>query len=319
MLDQIFTRKDALKRHLEAPLLKEREEFLSHLSRLGTNRLPMQNMAWWLLRIVKILKLKRLRKVDVKEITTAARGLAHQNGSKTSRPTALLFTYAAKKWLRFHGRLSIPRPTRQAFSRQLEAFSQFMRDSNFRSSTMESSTPRVAEFLNWFAGKHLRLSRLTILDVDQFLAYKLATGSAPPTLKSISGSLRSFLYYAESRKWCRKGIASLTRGPAVGRYSTRRLGRKWQEVRQLLRSIKGDCRSDLRAKAVIPLLSVYALRSGEVGALRPEDVDWVKKTLTVRRSKRGKVQIYPLLPEIELALRKYITKGRPHCYCPQLF
>jgi integrase/recombinase XerD len=322
MLDQIFTRKDALRRHLDAPLLKEREEFLSHLSRLGTDRLPMQNMAWWLLQIIKILKLKRLRYVDMREIVRAARRLAQQKGSKRNtpgRPAARLFTYAATKWLRFHGKLKVPSPTRQAFSRRLEEFNEFMRGLDFRSSTMETNTPRVAEFLNWFSRKHQRLSRLTILDVDHFLAYKLAMGSVPPTVKSISSSLRAFLSYAESRKWCAKGIASLTRGPAVGRFSIRRQGRKWKEVRQLLQSTKGNSQSDLRAKAAIPLLSVYALRGGEMGALLLEDLDWVKKTLTVRRFKRGKVQIYPLLPEIERALRKYITKARPHCSCPQLF
>ena len=138
-------------------------------------------------------------------------------------------------------------------------------------------------------------------------------------MKSISSSLRAFLSYAASRNWCSKGIASLTRGPAVGRSSIKPQGRQWKEVRQLLQSAKGSSRSDLRAKAAIPLLSVYALRSGEMAALLPEDIDWVKKTLTVRRSKRGKVQIYPLLPKIEHALRNYITKARPQCSCPQLF
>lgn len=321
-LSEIYTRKDALRRHLDAPMLKEREEFLSHLSRLGTDRIPMQSMAGWLLRIIKILRLKRLRNVDINEIMSAARILAHQESSKRTtrdRPIAHLFTYAATKWLRFHGKLKLPSPTRQAFSRRLEEFNEFMRGLDFRSSTMETNTPRVAEFLNWFSRKHQSLSRLTILDVDHFLAHKLAMGSVPPTVKSISSSLRAFLSYAESRKWCAKGIASLTRGPAVGRFSIRRQGRQWKEVRQLLQSTKGNSRSDLRAKAAIPLLSVYALRGGEMGALLLEDVDWVKKTLTVRRFKRGKVQIYPLLPEIERALRKYITKARPHCSCPQLF
>jgi integrase/recombinase XerD len=322
ILSEIYTRKDALVRHLNAPLLKEREEFLSHLSRIGTGRLSMQNMAWWLLRIIKVLRLKRLRNVDISEIRSASRILARQDGSKGTgpgRPIAELFSYAATKWLRFHGRLKAPSHPRQGFSRQLEEFNQSMRARDFRSSTMETNTLRVAEFLNWFSRKHRRLSRLTILDVDHFLAYKLAMGSAPPTLKSISFSLRAFLSYAETRKWCAKGIASLARGPAVGRFSIRRQGRKWKEVRQLLQSIKGNGRSDLRAKAAIPLLSVYALRGGELAALLLEDVDWVKKTLTVRRFKRGKVQIYPLLPEIERALHKYITKARPHCSSPQLF
>jgi integrase/recombinase XerD len=116
-----------------------------------------------------------------------------------------------------------------------------------------------------------------------------------------------------------KGDSFANEGPRVGRFGTRRQGRKWNEVRQLLQSTKGNSRSDLRAKAAIPLLSVYALRGGEMGALLLEDIDCIKKTLTVRRFKRGKVQIYPLLPEIDHALRKYITKARPHCSGPQLF
>jgi integrase/recombinase XerD len=322
LLSEIYKRKDALRRHLDAPLLEEREEFLSYLSRIGTGRLSMQNMAWWLLRIIKVLHLKRLRNVEVSEIRIAARRLAHQKGPRgtgRSRPRAELFSYAATKWLRFLGRLKLPSPPRQAFSRQLEEFNEYMRGRDFRSSTMAANTPRVAEFLSWFSRKHKKLSRLTILDVDHFLANKLATGSAPVTLRSISYSLRAFFSYAESRRWCAKGIAAQTRGPALGRFSTRRQGRKWQEVRQLVQSIKGKGRSDVRAKAAIPLLSVYALRGGELAALLLEDIDWVKKTLTVRRFKRGKVQIYPLLPEIERALHKYITKSRPHCSCPQLF
>src|SRR5258706_7030296 len=86
MLDQIFTRKDALRRHLDAPLLKEREEFLSHLFRLGTDHIPMQSMASWLLRIIKILKLKRLRDVDLSEIASAARKLARHKGSQRITP-----------------------------------------------------------------------------------------------------------------------------------------------------------------------------------------------------------------------------------------
>jgi integrase/recombinase XerD len=61
------------------------------------------------------------------------------------------------------------------------------------------------------------------------------------------------------------------------------------------------------------------LCGGELAALLLEDIDWVKSTLTVRRFKRGKVQVYPLLPEIGRALCIYVTKARPHCSCPQLF
>ena len=168
-LGEIYTRKDALQRHLDAPLLREREEFLLHLSRLGTDRIPMRSMAGWLLRIIKILKLKRLRNVDMNEIASAARILARQESSKRTardRPIAQVFTYAATKWLRFHGKLTLPSPPHQAFSRRLEEFNEFMRDLDFRSSTMETNTPRVAAFLNWFSRKHQSLSRLTILDVD---------------------------------------------------------------------------------------------------------------------------------------------------------
>ena len=117
ILSEICPRKDALLRHLNAPLLKEREEFLSHLSRLGTDRIPMQNMAGWLIRIIRTLNLNRLRSVDINEIKSAAKQLAQQVGSKETsrgRPIAELFTYAATKWLRFHRKLKLPLPTRQA-------------------------------------------------------------------------------------------------------------------------------------------------------------------------------------------------------------
>jgi len=55
-----------------------------------------------------------------------------------------------------------------------------------------------------------------------------------------------------------------------------------------------------------------------MAALLLEDVDWVKKTLTVRRFKKGKVQIYPLLPEIEYALHN-TSPSKTACSCPQLF
>ena len=50
----------------------------------------------------------------------------------------------------------------------------------------------------------------------------------------------------------------------------------------------------MRNRAILLLLAVNGLRSGEVRALRLEDLDWTRRILRVRRSNNNRVQEYPL-------------------------
>ena len=72
MLHQVIRRAYYLKKHLEAPLLKEREEYLEYLAGEGLYRETLKITAEYLLRIVELLHLEEERLVSMEEIEKAA-------------------------------------------------------------------------------------------------------------------------------------------------------------------------------------------------------------------------------------------------------
>ena len=112
MLDAFLEHPFFLNRHRQAPLLKERESFLSHLQQQGTSRKALRNLSGELLQVVRLLKLHQMRDVSLEEIRQAAQCWARQQRANPRAHSygnsASFFTYAEKKWLRFHGRLKLP-------------------------------------------------------------------------------------------------------------------------------------------------------------------------------------------------------------------
>ncbi len=112
MLDAFLEHPFFLNRHRQAPLLRERDSFLSHLQQPGTSRKALRNISSELLHVVRLLKLKEMRDVSLEGIRRAAQGWAREQRTnpkaRSYGNSARFFAYAAKKWLRFHGRLKLP-------------------------------------------------------------------------------------------------------------------------------------------------------------------------------------------------------------------
>jgi integrase len=69
----------------------------------------------------------------------------------------------------------------------------------------------------------------------------------------------------------------------------------WHDVQKPLSSCAGDQPTEIRDHAMLLLVAVYGLRSGEVRNLRLEDIDWEREIIYVRRAKQRKSQHYPLI------------------------
>ena len=80
-----------------------------------------------------------------------------------------------------------------------------------------------------------------------------------------------------------------------------------------------DDPQDIRDRAILLLLAVYGMRSGEEAALRLDQIDWAGRTLRLLRLKRRQPQIYPLVPSAAEALARYIDTVRPLSSCPEVF
>jgi integrase/recombinase XerD len=73
------------------------------------------------------------------------------------------------------------------------------------------------------------------------------------------------------------------------------------------------------ARAILLLVALYGLRSGEVSWLLLDDIDWRTETFVITHSKRGGSQLYPLRRDVGDAILKYLTKVRPRTSCRNVF
>ncbi len=324
MLDAFLKHPFFLNRHRQAPLLKERESFLNHMQQQGTSRKALRNLSGELLQVVRFLKLTEMRDVSLEEIQQAAQCWARQQRTspkaRSYGNSERFFAYAAKKWLRFHKRLTLPSVPPMRFAGQLSDFSRYMTEEQGLSPySVRSHCSQTASFLKWFGERHRLLARARIEDVDEFLATKGASGWNRKSVSVVAQALRAFFRYAETRGWCTTGFAKGIQGPKVYKYEGLPEGPSWEEVRRLLRSVKGSGPAALRARAILSLLAIYGLRSGEVSRLMLSDFDWREEVFEVNHSKRGGPQRYPLQREVGNAILQYLKRGRPQCTCRHLF
>jgi len=311
-------------RQEEAPLLRERETFLKHLLQQGTSLAAVRSVSWQLLNVIRLLKLTRWRDVWIDEIEEAAQRWARQQRSnpfaRSYKHSASYFIYVAKKWLWFAGVLKRPAIPRMRFTDEVDEFARWMTEERGMSAlTARSHRGKTSLFLKWVSGRRRSLAAVRLRDVDDFLIFKETSGWSRRSARGYADALRAFFRYAERRGWCKPGIGEGIISPRLYVQEGLPEGPEWKQVQRLLESVRGNSAADLRARAVLCLLAVYGLRSGEISRLLLSDFDWRLETFTVNHSKRGGAQKYPLQREVGDAILAYIQKARPRTSCPNLF
>lgn len=324
MLEGLMKRPFSLNRHRQAPLLKEREAFLSHLQQQGTSRKALRNLAGTLLNVIRVLKLNEMRDVSLEEIRQAARRWVREQHSnpraRSYANTALFFTRAARNWMRFHGHLTLVPKAPMRFASELNDFRRYMSEEQGLSEySIRSHCLKTAQFLEWCAERHRLLARVRVEDVDDYLAMKGASGWKRRSVAANADALRAFFRYAERRDWCAPSFAKAIQGPRIYKHEGLPDGPSWEEVQRLLKSVKGSKPWALRARAILSLFAIYGLRGGEVSEMLLSDIDWRGETFVIRHSKRGGPQQYPLQRETGHAIVQYLKHGRPQCVCRNLF
>jgi len=296
MIENIFQLKWVVARHKQAPLLKEREQFLEHCHQQGTSHKALHSMAPELIAVIHLLQMVDLREVSLEEIKQAAKDWVKEQHSnpkaRSYEKSASYFVYVAKKWLRFHGKLRMPSPPRARFADELDDFVAFMAtEQGLSPISIRSHRGKTSKFLDWFADRHRLLSSASLDDVDEFLAFKANNGWNRESVSTAAQALRSFFRHAERRSWCKPGIAAGIQGPKIYQYAGLPEGPSWDDVRRLLQSSKGSSPAAIRARAILLLVAVYGLRSGEVRRLFLDDIDWQAETFVVTHSKRGGIAV----------------------------
>ena len=202
----------------------------------------------------------------------------------------------------------------------VDEFGRYMREERGLSlRTIQSRCWHVRAFLNWLNGETVDLAELRLEQIDAFLALKSKQGWCRVSIATTVAALRTFFRYAAVRGRCAARIAEGIEGPRLFNDEALPAGPMWPEVQRLIASTDTNDPQDIRDRAILLLLAVYGLRSGEVVALTLEDVNWERSLLYVSRPKQRCQQVYPLTATVGSAILNYLQHARPRCSLRSLF
>lgn len=318
MFDQLFQEPRALSRQQDGPLADERRRYLVHCAAQGMAFQTLRDAARYTLIIANALRLaeRPAELITQEEIKAEANLWTSRHSSASSRqPKAssrYRFVRHATHWLSFLGRLQ-PTPAVSLPNADLvDQFADCMRrERGLTYRTIETYCHAVHDLLIQLDKASLRLETLTVAQVDDILLHKVQDeGYAPVTVRTYTAGLRAFFRHAEEDGRCRPGLAAAIMSPRVYRFQAIPSGPSWDDVQRLLATAQGDRPADIRTRAVLMLLVVYALRSGEVVGLQLEDFNWERELLTVRRSKAQRTRTFPLCRLVGDAVLRYLREVR---------
>jgi site-specific recombinase XerD len=166
----------------------------------------------------------------------------------------------------------------------------------------------VTAFLGQQFGKRpINLSNIQAKDLVGFVQQEAARRRN--SIKTVETSLRTFMRYLLFTGRLKRDL-SIAIPSALNRRSLdipRHL--TTDQVRRVLASCNKQTRIGRRDYAVLLLLARLGLRSGEVEAIKIDDIDWITGTLTVH-GKNGKVRQMPLVHDVGKAISVYLRKDR---------
>ncbi len=206
-------------------------------------------------------------------------------------------------------RISAPRLT--PAQRSANAYERYLRKTCvLAEATILNYMPFIQRFLkDRFGDKPVVLSRLCAHDVVGFVL-RQAPQLHRKRAKLMTSALRSFLKYARYRGDVTLDLAAAV--PIVANWSMPSIPRaiSAKQVHQLLASIDRRAAIGRRDYAILLLLARLGLRSSEVAFLELDDIDWNSGTLKVR-GKSGRLNEFPLAPQVGKAIAAYLQDGRP--------
>jgi integrase/recombinase XerD len=323
MFEKLFGKVSDVVYHTIAPYAVERQRFLEHCRDQGFAKTCLKEMAGILLTAAIDLQAHGGLDADQADLEEAATRIETVRSEAGFRRRAhryrRAFLRTTTRWLLFTGHLQDAAPRPRPYTALLDDFAQWMvEERGLSPRTLRNRRWHLERFLDWLHDQGRRVSDLELRDLDAYSLHLHTKGLSRVTVKIHTNAVRAFLRHAELRGWCAAGLADALHGPRIYREHGLPLGPSWDDVRRLIEDAASDDPVDVRDRAILLLLAVYGLRASEVAGLRLEDIDWEHDRLTVRRSKQGRSQLYPLVPVVGQAILRYL-QARPRSESREVF
>jgi integrase/recombinase XerD len=325
VFDELFEIPAFVNKYKSGPHAEPRARYLRHLKSLGACRAILRKSANDQLNLVRLLDLQDGDKVSIPRIEAAAAIWARPKGRRCKRAASLKarkrFISRGEQWLRFLGRLDEPEKARHPHGDQVDAYEAWLRsERGLSEGTIEVYCRAADRFFEWLSKNGVPLTSVKIADIDGAIAAEKARGTCGRrTVHNYAQVLRAFLRFAETRSWCRLGLAAGMMPQRFMPDESVPKGLKREDVLRLLATTEGDRPVNKRDRAILLLFIAYGLRASEVAALQLDNLDWENEILRVRHSKSGRTHSYPLSRVLGQALLRYMRDVRPSGFGRSVF
>jgi integrase/recombinase XerD len=316
MFQRLLRSESALRRHRDAPFAAERERYLQHCADRGATHATLLHKSSELLWIACQLDTNAPLGVGIEQLDQIVR---RRTSLCKGRTTAERLINIARPWLRYLGwwrghAVEVP------YRELLDRYVAWMRNERgLTASTVVQWQCRAKIFLQWWATTDRPLSDLGPADIDRYFVSEGAQRWCRVSASSVATALRAFVRYAASQGTCDLRLAGTIRGPRIYEQESLPFAPSWLDVQRILADSPTDLRRDVRDRAILMLLAIYGMRSGEVASLRLDQLDWRHRLIRLFRLKRRQPQTYPLVPSVAEALARYIDTVRPRTPHQQVF
>jgi site-specific recombinase XerD len=215
-----------------------------------------------------------------------------------------------------------PAASRSTRPAAVEAYDVFLRDvRGLQPSTRSSYAAGAARLVKWLGEERADqpLAKLTRADVLAFMTRSLDPARSPKWRSHLCSQTRCFLRYLGGEQLAPAGLERSVPSTPVWRLATIPRHLPWPKVRQLIDSVDTSHSAGLRDKAVLLVLAMLGLRTGEVRRMKLADVRWRVGELHLPKTKSSKERVLPLSHEVGAALADYVLHGRPAIDVPEVF
>lgn len=319
MFEKIYSRKNNILRHSQAPLLNERIKYLQYWEKNGAVKATLRRIAQIILSIAENFNWKCKRLFTIEEINEAAKKWDKQrlkkgNSIKYVAISKSIYIHHARFWLSSINRLENTIDHQTIFSPQLHQFITHMRsEKGLSENTIIVRVRFLIQFLSFIEKSIHSLDELNIALIDKMLKKKrFVDGCKRRTMRGYASVLRVFLTFAEVHKWCRSGLAASIQQIRVYEHESLPEGPRWPDVQKVIAQAAGNNPINIRDRAILFLLAVYGLRLSEIINLRLDDFDWEDEVFYVRRRKNGQNLKFPITKSTGNAIQRYIRYVRPN-------
>ena len=325
MFEEIFSRPTALRRNREGPLGSERQEYLQHLKDRGAATGTVIRQARYCLSIAREIQQYprdycfKATELEAIAASWAARRVK-QGWADTPRWPKENFCSVAHSFLERLGRLAHdPDPPPGPYDALVEDFLKVECEGRgLASATRNKHHWHIQQCLSYLHQQSHSLEGLTPDHIDAYLKHLGQTWSRV-SLRTTASVLRAWFRYCEMRGRTRPGLADSILVPRIYRYEGVPLGPTWEQIKGIIPDSSEDQPFQLRDRAMLLLLVVYGLRSGEVRRLQLDDIDWKRDRFQIVRSKSERREWLPLEPYTGNAIALYLRRGRPKCNSRSVF